>query len=277
MENVIATRLSVLGHAQRLVLFRLLMRRYPDHVAAGELARALDLKASTLSSYLASMMQAGLVRQMRSGTSLRYAINMAVARETFDYLILDCCRGRPDACSPVSIAARRQQDRKFSVLFICTGNSVRSIFAEAILRAEAGTRFEAFSAGIAPKPNLDPIALDVLGAMNVDATGLKTRHVAEFQVRGARRLDFIFTLCDHAANQECPAWTGTPISAHWGIPDPPGAQTGNGNAHTAYRQAFDKLRSRILDFIALPLETMEPLSIQQAADRIGCAETPTAA
>ena len=96
MEKLIPARLSTLGHPQRLAVFRLLMRRYPDRVPAGELAEALGTKASTLSAYLSALMQAGLVEQERAGTSLRYTIALDAVRATFDYLLLDCCRGRPD-------------------------------------------------------------------------------------------------------------------------------------------------------------------------------------
>src|SRR6056297_270932 len=127
MEQAIPARLSILGHPQRLAVFRLLMRRYPDRVPAGELAEALDLRASTLSAYLAALSRAGLVSQERVGTSLRYRVAMSEVRRTFDYLLLDCCRGRPELCSPVSSTAATgilpMSDRKYSVLFICTGNS----------------------------------------------------------------------------------------------------------------------------------------------------------
>ena len=100
MEKEIPDRLATLGHPQRLELFRLLMRRYPDRVPAGELAEALSLKPSTLSAYLSALMRAGLVTQERNGTSLRYSMNMPEVRRTFDYLLNDCCRGRPDICAP---------------------------------------------------------------------------------------------------------------------------------------------------------------------------------
>ncbi len=103
METLIPSRLTTLGHPQRLALFRLLIRRYPDRVPAGELAGALGLKPSTLSAYLSALMQAGLVSQERAATSLRYAIDMDEVRRTFDYLLLDCCRGRPELCLPVPL------------------------------------------------------------------------------------------------------------------------------------------------------------------------------
>ena len=100
MESTVANRLSILGHPHRLAVFRLLMRRYPDRVPATELAQALDLKPNTLSTYVNALMQAGLITQERVGTSLRYAVHMEAAGETVDYLLRDCCRGRPEICSP---------------------------------------------------------------------------------------------------------------------------------------------------------------------------------
>src|SRR6056297_821681 len=124
METELLSRLSALGHPQRLAIFRLLMRRYPDRVPAGELADALDLKASTLSAYLSALMQAGLVAQERAGTSLRYSIAMTEVRLTFEYLMLDCCRGRPDLCAPFSLpsttGSQTMPQPKYEVLFICT-------------------------------------------------------------------------------------------------------------------------------------------------------------
>jgi arsenate reductase len=276
MESEIITRLATLGHPQRLALFRLLMRRYPDRVPAGEIAEALGLKPSTLSSYLSALMQAGLVTQDRVGTSLRYAIAMAQVRHTFDYLLNDCCRGRPDICAPFSLASitgtPAMSDPRHKVLFICTGNSARSIFAESILRKEGGDRFEAHSAGTLPRSALNPVALEVLHQKGHDISLLRAKNVREFQGAGAPRFDFVFTVCDQAANEECPAWSGQPVSAHWGMPDPVKVEGTEAEKSLAFHHAYGALHNRIRAFAALPIAALDPISLQQAVDRIGAAE-----
>lgn len=273
MEEEIPSRLSILGHPQRMAVFRLLMRRYPDRVPAGELAEALDLKASTLSAYLSSLQQVGLVSQERIGTSLRYQVAMTEVRRTFDYLLLDCCRGRPELCSPVSLFSATgnppMPDRKYKVLFICTGNSARSIFAESILRKEAADRFEAYSAGTRPRSELNPFALDVLQQKGHDISVLRAKNIAEFQGEGAPKFDFVFTVCNQAANEECPAWTGQPVSAHWGMPDPVKAEGTDAQKSLAFHQAYGALHNRIKVFTALPIASLDRISLQKAVDDIG--------
>lgn len=273
METEIASRLTTLGHPQRLALFRLLVRRYPDRVPAGELAEALGLKASTLSAYLSALMQANLVSQERVATSLRYTVDMAEVRRTFDYLMLDCCRGRPDLCAPLSspfaTGPKPMSDRKYRVLFICTGNSARSIFAESILRKEAGLRFEAYSAGTRPHSDLNPFALDVLRQKGHDTSVLRAKTIAEFQGPDAPKFDFVFTVCDRAANEECPAWTGQPVSAHWGMPDPVKTVGTDAEKSLAFHQSYGALLNRIKVFSALPIASLDRISLQKAVDDIG--------
>lgn len=273
METRIPARLSTLGHPQRLAVFRLLMRRHPDRVPAGELAEALDLKASTLSAYLSALQQAGLVSQERLGTSLRYSIDMTEVRRTFDYLLLDCCRGRPEFCAPVSLSSatgnQPMPHDKYKVLFVCTGNSARSIFAESILRKEAGDRFEAYSAGTRPRSELNPFALAVLEQKGHDVSVLRSKTVAEFQGPGAPKFDFVFTVCNQAANEECPAWSGQPVSAHWGMPDPVKAEGTDAEKALAFRQTYGALLNRIKVFTALPIASLDRISLQKAVDDIG--------
>ncbi len=276
MEHAITLRLSTLGHPQRLAIFRLLMRRYPDHVPAGELADALGLKPSTLSAYLNALMRAGLVIQRREATSLRYSIDMAELRRTLDHLLLDCCRGRPEICSPLTLTsltgAHPMATPKFNVLFICTGNSARSIFAESILRKEAGERFNAYSAGTTPNSELNPFAVEVLKQKGHDVSVLRAKTVAEFQGPDAPKFDFVFTVCNRAANEDCPAWSGQPVSAHWGMPDPVKVEGTDAEKSLAFHQAYGALLNRIRAFTALPLESLDRISLQKAMDDIGRAE-----
>ena len=277
MESELATRLATLGHPQRLAIFRLLVRRHPDAVPAGELAEALSLKPSTLSAYLAALMRVGLARQERAGTSLRYSVDMEALRRTLDHLLLDCCRGRPELCSfgppkPASSATAPgdapMADRTYRVLFICTGNSARSIFAESILRKEGGGRFEALSAGTRPYSELNPFALEVLEANGHDVSALRAKNVSEFQGEGAPALDFVFTVCDRAANEDCPAWPGQPVSAHWGVPDPVKAEGTRAEKSLAFQRAYAALRNRILAFAALPIASLDRIALQKAVDDI---------
>lgn len=272
MEIEVASRLATLGHPQRLAIFRLLMRRYPDRVAAGEVAQALDLKPSTLSAYLSALLQAGLITQDRVGTSLRYAPDMTGVRQTFDFLLNECCRGRPDICAPLSLfseqGSQTMDNRKYNVLFICTGNSARSIFAESILRKLGDDRFNAFSAGTHPYSKLNPFALQVLQDKGHDIGVLRAKNQSEFQGPDAPQLDFVFTVCDQAANEECPAWDGQPVSAHWGMPDPVAADGTDAQKGLAFQKAYGTLLNRISAFVNLPLDALDRLSLQRAVDDI---------
>ncbi len=249
------------------------MRRYPDRVPATELAQALELKPNTLSTYVNALMQAGLVSQERVGTSLRYAIDMDAARETFDYLLHDCCRGRPEICAPLplsnSIGDSLMTDRKYNVLFICTGNSARSIFAESILRDLAGDRFVAYSAGTKPRSELNPFALEVLEQKGHNVSVLRAKNISEFQGPDAPDFDFVFTVCNQAANEECPAWQGQTISAHWGLPDPVKVEGSDAEKSLAFHQTYGALRNRMMGFTALPIASLDRLSLQKAVDEIG--------
>ncbi len=279
MEKEIATRLATLGHPQRLAIFRLLVRRHPDRVPAGEIARVLGVPASTLSSHLAALLATGLVARERQGTSLRYFVAMEAVREMLDYLFLDCCRGRPEACAPLLLPQLIGEEtpmtgRKLNVLFLCTGNSARSIMAEAILRAEAGDRFNAFSAGTRPVGAVHPLALDLLQSLGHDTAALRSKDIDEFTGAEAPPLDFVFTVCDRAANEECPVFPGVPVTAHWGVPDPAAVEGDEITRRAAFREAYARLANRIRLFAALPIESLDRLARQREADAIAraCAE-----
>ncbi|MFZ5962678.1 helix-turn-helix domain-containing protein [Thalassococcus sp. BH17M4-6] len=272
MEIESSQLFSVLGHPQRLAVFRLLMRRYPDRVSAGDIAAALDLRGSTLSVYLSALRDAGLISQHRQGTSLLYAADVDAAGRLTSYLFEDCCRSRPDLCRPAAFnprEGRTMAHRKYNVLFICTGNSARSIMAETLLRDLAGDRFTAYSAGTRARSELNPNAVELLTSKGHDITPLRAKHIAEFQGPDAPVMDFVFTVCDRAANEDCPAWTGQPISAHWGQPDPVKVTGTEAEKRLAFQQTYGALHNRISLFVALPLDSLDRMALQAHVDDIG--------
>ncbi|MBS0124970.1 metalloregulator ArsR/SmtB family transcription factor [Thetidibacter halocola] len=275
MESLAITQLSALAHPRRLALFRLLMRRFPGEVPAGDLAQALDLPPSSLSAALAQLRQAGLIGQRREGTSLLYQADTTAAAGLVAYLAADCCRGRPDICLlPDHDKEPVMSHRKYAVLFICTGNSARSIMAETLLREMAGDRFEAHSAGTRPYSELNPRAVALLQAKGHDVSGLRAKHVSEFQGAGAPPLDFVFTVCDRAANEECPPWPGQPITGHWGQPDPVRATGTEAERQLAFQQVYGALRNRIAAFAALPFDSLDRVSLQARVDTLGQTREP---
>jgi len=270
MESLQIERLTALGHAGRMALFRLLVRRYPEYVAAGELARSLSAKPNTMSVHLAALSRAGLLEQKRDGRSVLYRADMEGAEDLIAYLFEDCCRGRPQICAARTDAqpAKASENGKLNVLFICSGNSARSIFAESILRQEAGERFNVYSAGTSPRSTLNPFAVELLKAKGHDTSRLRAKHISEFQGAEAPKMDFVFTVCDQAANEECAAWRGQPISAHWGVADPVKATGTDAEKRLAFQQAYGQLRNRIRPFAALPFATLDRASLQRHVDEI---------
>ena len=159
-------------------------------------------------------------------------------------------------------------DRKFNVLFICTGNSARSIFAETLLRETAADRFNVYSAGTRPQSELNPFALEVLKQKGHDTSALRAKNISEFQGPDAPEFDFVFTVCNQAANEECPAWYGQPVSAHWGMVDPVKATGTPAEKSLAFQQAYGMLLRRVAAFAALPIESLDRISLQRAVDDI---------
>lgn len=266
MENAAQT-LSTLGHPDRLAVFRLLMRFAPQGVRPTEMAQALTLKANTLSHHLSALEQAGLIAATRSGRNLHYAVRLDQLSDLLAYLVTDLGRARPDITP--DLKGSGMTDRPWNVLFICSGNSARSIFAEAILRDAGRGRFNAHSAGTRPGSELNPHAVEVLVRAGLDVSGLRAKHVTEFEAPDAPRMDFVFTVCDTAAAEECAPWPGQPLTAHWGVPDPVKATGTDGEKSLAFANAFAALRRRILAFAALPMTELEKVALQGHLDQIG--------
>jgi arsenate reductase len=160
-------------------------------------------------------------------------------------------------------------NEKFNVLFLCTGNTARSIMAESILRWSGGERFGAFSAGSHPKGVVNPFALKVLQGYDCPIDGLRSKGWDEFAVQGAPRMDFVFTVCDSAAGEACPVWPGQPMTAHWGVEDPAAVDGSDIEKERAFLQAFRFLKNRIDAFRSLPIEKLDRLTLRAKLRDIG--------
>jgi arsenate reductase len=159
--------------------------------------------------------------------------------------------------------------KTFNVLFLCTGNSARSIMAEVLLGAMGKGRFNAFSAGSHPKGEVHPLALELIRKNRLATDGLRSKDWAEFSNPGAPRMDFVFTVCDHAAAEACPVWPGQPMTAHWGIPDPAAPAGADKGRRHAFFTAYSQLAQRISIFLNLPLTSLDRLALQAKLDEIG--------
>jgi len=271
MELNAATRIfAALGHPGRLLVFRLLIRHAPHGVRPTEIAESLGFKPNTLSHHLADLEAAGLIHAERQGRSIRYAATLQAASSLITYLFADCGRSRPDlspTAAPMPDPIMPQ--KTWNVLFICSGNSARSIFAEALMRDLGQGRFIAHSAGTRPNSALNPFALQVLARNGHAVDGLRAKHLSEFQTADAPKMDFVFTVCDAAAAEECPPWPGQPISGHWGLPDPVKATGTDAEKGLVFAQTYAALRRRILAFAALPLDQLDRIALQAKVDQIG--------
>ncbi|MBW8282166.1 MAG: arsenate reductase ArsC [Rhizobium sp.] len=157
----------------------------------------------------------------------------------------------------------------FNVLFLCTGNSARSILAESCLNREGRGRFTAYSAGSHPKGEVHPMAIDLLKRANYDTSGLRSKNWDEFAAPGAPKMDFVFTVCDSAAAEACPVWPGQPMTAHWGVPDPAAVEGTDTEKALAFADAYRMLSNRISIFVNLPISSLDRLALQKRVSEIG--------
>lgn len=166
-------------------------------------------------------------------------------------------------------------DRVYNVLFLCTGNSARSILGEALLNHVGGARFRAYSAGSTPKGEVHPMTLEVLRAAGIGTEGLRSKPWDEFAQPGAPPIDFVFTVCDNAAGEACPIWPGQPMTAHWGIEDPAAVAGTEFQRRAAFEDALRYLRNRIAAFASLPLESIDRMALSSKLAGIGAMEGAT--
>ena len=167
-------------------------------------------------------------------------------------------------------------DRIYNILFLCTGNSARSVLGEAIVDRLGEGRFKGYSAGSQPKGEVHPYTLDLLAGLGLPTAGLFSKNWDLYAVAGAPRMDFIFTVCDSAAGEACPVWPGQPMTAHWGIPDPAAAEGSEVEKRAAFRSAYAALENRIRLFLSLPLDSLDRMTLQQRLNAIG-RQTPQSA
>lgn len=266
----LAARFAALAHPTRVALIRLLVGAGPAGLPAGEIAAALGIAPSSLSFHLREMETAGLLRAARAGRAIRYAAERKAVRGLAGFLAEASCEGDPASCdgdlsvrSPLPAAARA-----YTVLFLCTRNSHRSIMAEAILNREGAGRFRAFSAGSHPDGRVAPETLALLRRLGHPVAGLRSKSWDEFARPGAPALDFVITVCDAAAGEICPSWPGQPLAAHWGVPDPTAA-TGPAERGRALSDVYRLLARRIGVFVTLPHRSLDRLGLQRSLDAIG--------
>ena len=160
-------------------------------------------------------------------------------------------------------------DKSYNVLFLCTGNSARSIIAEAIMNRIGEGRFRGFSAGSQPAGAVNPRTIRLLKTLNYDTSFARSKDWSEFAGPDAPEMHFVFTVCDNAANEACPVWPGQPMTAHWGVPDPAAAEGTDAEIQLAFSEAYRMLNSRISIFTSLPVDSLDRLALQKKLDRIG--------
>jgi len=279
--------LSALANPTRLAAFRRLVTAGPEGMPAGEIARLLNVPHNTMSGHLAELSLAGLVDSRREGRSIIYAANLDGLAWLVGFLVGDCCGGRPDACGDdhpllARIAAITQrgvtampESRPYNVLILCTGNSARSIMAEAILKKLGAGRFNAYSAGSQPKGEVHPEARELLTQLGYDVSWARSKSWEEFAKPGAPQMDFVFTVCDDAAGEACPVWPGQPMTAHWGIEDPAAATGTHAEIRAAFADAYRYLYNRISIFVSLPITMLDKLTLQGKLIEIGAMEGAT--
>jgi protein-tyrosine-phosphatase/DNA-binding transcriptional ArsR family regulator len=261
--HALADRFAALSHPTRVALIRLLVGAGPGGLPAGDIAASLGVAPSSLSFHLREMEGAGLIRAARAGRVIRYAAELDAVRGLAAFLTETCCDGDPVRCGAAFVPEPPR-----TVLFLCTGNSHRSIMAEAILNREGAGRFRAFSAGSHPAGAVAPETLDLLRRLNHQVAGLRSKSWDEFARPDAPALDFVFTVCDAAAGEICPTWPGQPLVAHWGVPDP--ARAGSAAERgRALSDTYRMLANRIGIFVTLPMRSLDRLSLQRSLDEIG--------
>ena len=281
MENTSALDVfAALSQATRLEAFRLIVSHEPGGLPAGEVARLLKVPQNTMSTHLAILARAGLIAAERQSRTVIYRPVMERVREIANFLVQDCCGGRPELCEPLiadftPCCSPKEAAHVYNVMFLCTGNSARSILAEAVLNHLGQGHFRAYSAGSTPKGAVHPMTLDVLTRAGIATAGLRSKTWDEFAAEGAPHMDFVFTVCDNAAGETCPIWPGQPMTAHWGIEDPAAVDGPEFKQRAAFEDALRFMRNRIAAFANLPLASIDRMVLKSQLKSIGAMDGAT--
>ena len=268
---------AALAQEHRLAVFRLLVREGLGGLPAGEIAKRVTLPASTLSHHLAHLERAHVLRSWRVQRQIYYAVDRAGTRRLVAFLTEECCEGRPEICGygsgrgrpqPAATGDQRKEatemtDRLLNVLFLCTGNSARSIMAECLLNRLGSGSFRAFSAGSHPAGAVNPHALALLQQHHYPTETLRSKAWDEFTGAGAPAFDVVITVCDNAAGETCPVWPGQPLTGHWSIPDPAAATGNEAVIAAAFADAYRMLERRIERFIQAASTTGDRSSLKR--------------
>jgi protein-tyrosine-phosphatase/DNA-binding transcriptional ArsR family regulator len=268
---------NALSQETRIEAYRLLLRYQPFGLAAGDIARLMAVPHNTLSSHLAVLQRAGLILSRREGRSIIFAAVPARLNAAQAYLLhgvtpaatFDTKVQPTKSIIPVKRPTQPASDKSYNVLVLCTGNSARSILAEAILEREGEGRFRAHSAGSQPKGQPNAIGLELLSSLGYDTSRFRSKSWTEFAEPGGLRMDFVITVCDAAAGETCPNWPGHPLVAHWGIPDPANVKGTYEQKLAAYQEAYRQLMSRVTALVNLPIERMSLTELRAQLAEIG--------
>ena len=270
-----AAGFAALSQETRLGLMRLLATRGPTGMAAGELAAQLRLAPSTLSFHLSALEQAGLVRSMRQGRNVIYAVRLARMRPLFEFLVDTCCIGRPDLYGdfarllPDDVLEERGLTPAFNVIFLCTHNSARSIMAEAILDKVGRDRFHAYSAGAEPARRPMPAVIERLQQLGHDVSRLRSKSWNEFTNLDAPRMNFALSLCDASDGQVCPEFGGRPVTAAWPFPDPAKFKGSPIECASNLDALYGMIRRRLEIFVNLAYAALDPTVLRARLAALG--------
>ncbi|MCX7322709.1 MAG: metalloregulator ArsR/SmtB family transcription factor [Hyphomicrobiales bacterium] len=263
-----------LAQPTRLEAFRLLARYLPYGLPAGDVARLLAVPHNTMSTHLSQLERAGLLTSRREGRSIIYAAKSGKVGSLFEIMLGEM---RPDRGDDFPRRRPTDESKGYDVLILCSGNSARSIMAEAILNREGAGRFRAHSAGSSPQTRPHPLAVELLSDLGYDTADLRPKSWTQFAGKRSKAMDFVVTVCDAAAGEECPSWSGHPLQAHWGIPDPAEVKGTKDVQRAAFLAAYRRLAARLTAFVNLPVETSDLAKLKRDFAAIGRMEGATEA